>query len=156
MTNKEASNLQESRISKYLGWNKVVASGARNFHPGDIESEDWLGECKTHTKVSNKVIFHKDIWDKICSEAQSKMKYPILFVDNGSQLLTDTYCMVPSTVFSYLDLSNDQLHFNGNTLSIDISLDTNAGVCYQNKVIATILPLYAFKHELLIQKGFSV
>ena len=156
MTNKEASSLQESRISNYLGWDKVVASGARNFYPGDIESEEWLGECKTHIKISKKILFHKDVWNKICLEAQSKMKYPVLFVDNGSQLLTDTYCLIRSSAFNSLDVSNDKLYFNGNTLSIDVCFDSIANVYTGNKLTATILPLHLFKHELLIQKGFSI
>ena len=62
----------------------MSGSGARPLHPGDIVSEYWLGECKTHTSRCELWVFHFDVWAKICEEAQSQFKHPVLFVDNGT------------------------------------------------------------------------
>lgn len=81
-------------IADYLEWECVVASGARACHPGDIISDLWLGECKTHVTTGNRIKFVYKEWEKICEEAMSKFKFPILFVDDGSQKESNTWCMV--------------------------------------------------------------
>lgn len=96
MSTKDYSTKQEKMIASYLGWNVVPASGARDFHPGDIRSDRWLGECKTHQVSGNKIIFRKDVWKKICEEAQSQFKIPALFVDDGSQKIENTWVIFPS------------------------------------------------------------
>ena len=98
MTNKEASNLQESMVAKYLGWNTVVGSGARPFRPGDVQNEHYLIECKTHTSEQQNIIFYTKHWDKISKEARSINKYPALVVDNGTQKSHNTWVMVPKRV----------------------------------------------------------
>lgn len=92
---KEVSSKQEKMIAKYLGWDTVVGSGARSFHPGDIISEDYLGECKTHMTKQSKIVFHRDFWDKIKNEAMSKFRTPVLFADDGTQTIENTYCVLP-------------------------------------------------------------
>lgn len=96
------SSRQEKLVADKLGWDTVVASGARNFHPGDVKSSKWLGECKTHTKESDNVVIKLSVWDKICQEASSEFKYPVLFVDNGTQTLLGTWA-----VFNYSAYSAD-------------------------------------------------
>lgn len=93
MATKDFSKIQESRIADYLDWKVVSGSGARDFYPGDIEGEFWLGECKTHTKPSETVVFYRTHWDKICAEAATKFKYPALFVDCGTQKVNDTWVL---------------------------------------------------------------
>lgn len=85
------SNKQEKMIASYLGWSVVSGSGARDFHPGDIISDDWIGECKTHVKLQDNIVFYKQHWLKIQKEALSVNKYPALFVDNGSQQIDKTW-----------------------------------------------------------------
>ena len=63
------SNIQESKIAKYLNWEVVSGSGARDFNPGDIKSDMWLGECKTHEIKQSRILFKKAVWAKISSEA---------------------------------------------------------------------------------------
>ena len=75
---------QEKYIANKLGWDRVSASGSRDFHPGDIETSGWIGECKTRIKPAKKVLIKRAWWDKVVSEAQSCRKSPALFVDNGS------------------------------------------------------------------------
>lgn len=91
---KECSERQERAIADFLGWNRVTGSGSRNFHPGDVVSDSWLGECKTHVGGGQNVVFMFDVWDKISNEAQSQMKHPVLFVDDGSQTIDSTMVMI--------------------------------------------------------------
>lgn len=93
------SSIQEKRIADALGWEVVSGSGARDFHPGDIISDKWMGECKTHTSPCEKVKFYADVWDKICEEAASKFKYPVLFADDGTQRLENTWCIFLCDVY---------------------------------------------------------
>lgn len=86
---------QESSIADYLGWKVVPGSGARDFNPGDIISESHLGECKTHVSQTDKIKFFSSVWNKIQKEAESKMRCPVLFVDNGTQKIENTWCMLP-------------------------------------------------------------
>ena len=95
MATKDYSSVQEGKLADYLGWKVVSGSGARNFFKGDIESNEWLGECKTHVSTGNKIQFKKDVWDKICKEAISCHKSPVLFTDDGSQQFKMTLCLVP-------------------------------------------------------------
>lgn len=93
-----ASDRQEMIVANFLGFKKVVASGARNFYPGDVESEQWLGECKTKlTPHDNISIIHRH-WRKIQDEADGKHKFPVLFVDNGTQTASNTWAIVRSNV----------------------------------------------------------
>ena len=101
---KDYSNKQESMIAKYLGWKRVSASGARNFYPGDITSEEWLGECKTHTKPIKEIRFVYAQWSKICEEAMTKRRLPVMFVDNGTQAISGTWCMVKEFQISHEDV----------------------------------------------------
>ena len=98
---KHYSSLQENMIADYLGWEVVSGSGARDCHPGDIRSDQWLGECKTHTERGQKISFMYDFWNKICDEAVSKFKVPVLFVDDGSQSADHTWVLYPYTRFEY-------------------------------------------------------
>lgn len=90
---KAYSSRQEKMIQDYLGWQTVSASGARPFHPGDVKSDKWLSECKTHTKVVERIAIVKSVWSKISTEAMSVFKHPILFVDNGTQKSSNTWCV---------------------------------------------------------------
>lgn len=91
------STKQEIMIADYLGWSATPASGARPFNPGDITSENFLAECKTHTSKTQRIDIYKSVWKKICDEAMSKFKIPILFLDNGTQKSDYTWCVVPIT-----------------------------------------------------------
>lgn len=100
MSNKKKySSIQEHRIADTLNWQVVSGSGARPTHIGDVGSDLWLGECKTHTKPGNKLTFTRTVWDKIKTEASSVFKYPVLFVDDGSQSLSKTWCMFAHGLF---------------------------------------------------------
>jgi len=96
--NRYFSDRQESAIASALGWNVVPGSGARHLYPGDIQGVDWLGECKTHATSNKPIVFDMKVWNKICKEAASRQRYPVLFVDDGSQKLEKTWCMIPESI----------------------------------------------------------
>ena len=87
------SSIQEGKIAKYLGWNTVSGSGARDTRPGDVNGGEWLAECKTHVK-RHPVEFKSTTWAKIAQEAASVFKYPISITDCGTQYIEDTWCMI--------------------------------------------------------------
>lgn len=92
-SNKWFSSVQEDKIAKFLGWRVVAGSGAFAGTPGDVESDEWLGECKTHRSNSCSIYFAREVWNKIKEEAISKRKYPVLFADDGSQSGKSTWCL---------------------------------------------------------------
>ncbi len=108
-TNKYYSDRQEHMIADYLGWSVVSGSGARSTLPGDIRSEDWLGECKTHKTPGQMISFKHKVWKKIQDEASSKFKFPALFVDDGSQTVENTWVMhrrFTACKFAKINVSN--------------------------------------------------
>lgn len=88
------SDRQESMVASYLGWKKVAASGARPFHKGDVESDEYVAECKTATHNRNAITFRFEHFDKICIEAESSMRKPVLITDIGTQRAEDSWVMV--------------------------------------------------------------
>jgi len=93
MTTKDKSYIQEKMIANYLGWDVVSGSGARPHHPGDIKSDEWLGECKTHMKEVSIIHFDFRVYNKLMNEAMSQMRKPVLFVDNGVSDSRNTYVL---------------------------------------------------------------
>lgn len=93
MSTKDYSFRQEHSIASALGWEVVSGSGARPCVPGDIISDDWLGECKTHVDSGKPIAFNYKVWLKICDEAAMKHRSPALFVDDGSQSLANTWVL---------------------------------------------------------------
>lgn len=145
-SNKYYSNIQESKIANYLNWNKVSGSGARAFHPGDLENDKWLGECKTHKTSSSKLKFLFSHWDKLEEEAISQFKQPVLFVDNGTQNIYNTYVMIKipdrflqDDYFEY-DYSNKQ------SISFDINCDNFPIFFKRDNCKYSIIPLSDFKN----------
>ena len=123
-SSKYYSGIQENTIAKSLDWSVVTGSGARSTFPGDVESDMWLGECKTHTSPNHNITFNYTVWNKIDKEATSKFKYPVLFVDDGSQSLNKTWCMIPANVrgismdiYPYPYKFRNNISFNSDKLS---------------------------------------
>lgn len=124
MTNKEASYRQEHMVADYMSWNVVSGSGSRPFTPGDITSDHFLVECKTHIKKQDKICFKLTHWTKICEEARSKNKLPLLVTDDGSQRYNHTWIMTPlkfvqnCTTVNVIDGWNNTSR-SGNTIIFD-------------------------------------
>lgn len=119
------SSKQERLIASELGWEVVTGSGARDCHPGDIISDAWLGECKTHTAPGKPIKFDATVWKKISDEAQSKFKYPVLFVDDGSQTVETTWCLFPCNLVSAP---------GSKSVELDISVRRNLSFAHANMV----------------------
>lgn len=116
---KELSRKQEKTLASALGWEVVSGSGSRFLHPGDIKSNQWLGECKTHITKYNRIKFIYSVWDKILDEAVSVRKFPVLFVDDGSQKTSTTWCITnqlpskPYKIFTFpFNVNNSSFSFN--------------------------------------------
>lgn len=124
MTTKDYSTKQENMVATSLGWRTVTGSGSRDFHKGDVVSELFLGECKTHVKISGKLIFYKSHWEKITKEAQESLRYPVLFTDNGSQKLNKTWCLYSNIVNSHKEIEKfvESPFSSQVNLNIDIDL----------------------------------
>lgn len=121
MSTKDFSSIQESTIAKYLGWKVVAGSGAAACYPGDIKSEEFLGECKTHVKPGHKLIIDSKVWKKICEEAIFESRWPVLFIDDGSQNIKKTWC-----IFSPLSVKDHNIHESLHRATINqgsVSLD---------------------------------
>lgn len=101
---KDASSKQEHMIASYLGWSVVPGSGSRACRPGDIQSDQWLGECKTHTKPVSRYTFVQTVWNKLSDEAASRFKYAVLFVDDGTQKIDHTWCLLRFNAISWSDV----------------------------------------------------
>lgn len=115
------SSRQEKAIADYLGWSVVAASGARMFNPGDVISTQYLCECKTHTDKKSSIEIKKSVWKKITSEATSVLKRPVLFVDNGTQTVTNTWCIVPNRFFDMTNLHKVLVQMKESELKFTIS-----------------------------------
>lgn len=166
MGTKEFSSKQETKVACFLGWDVVSGSGARDCHPGDIMSDDWLGECKTHEKPGHTIVFWLKVWDKICEEAMAKHRYPLLIVDDGSQNLCKTWVMFNVRTAGILnktelDLTDKLLKTTSVTLKqpdedwLRNLLKSNHRVvptCKLKSGVVGILPLYSFE-TLVLSKG---
>ena len=108
MATKDFSTPQEQQIAEYLGWEVVKGSGAVACLPGDICSENWLGECKTHIK-SSKVSFDWKWWSKIKDEAMTKFRMPALFTDDGTQRNNHTWVVFPERHL-FFDKVGSEIH----------------------------------------------
>lgn len=93
VNNKTYSDRQEKLVAKHVNGKQVSGSGARPFAPGDVESEDWLIECKTHIEVMKTLTFKRNVWDKIKDEAIVRHRYPAYVVDDGSQKIESQYIL---------------------------------------------------------------
>lgn len=140
MTNKEASYAQEHMVAKYMGWRVVSGSGARPFAPGDVISDQFIVECKTHINES-KVQFLKNHWDKIVIEARSKTKIPILITDNGTQQSRCSWVMIPYNIVSNCTspnciegLPNNSRSGNTITFDHDSAYSLYMGNCTSNNI----------------------
>lgn len=119
---------QEQSIADELGWSRVAGSGAAPCAPGDVRSDEWIAECKTHVKPGEDVIFMLNHWQKIQEEGVSTHKYPVLFVDEGSQDLDRTWviCFAHSISpdeyqpFPFPKIVKTNIKFNQQELKVDL------------------------------------
>ena len=63
------SNKQEKQIAKAVGGKQTANSGATQWVKGDILTDDWLIEAKTHTEARKQFTIKKEWIDKNREEA---------------------------------------------------------------------------------------
>lgn len=124
---KTYSSKQEKMVADLLGWNIVAGSGAAACFPGDVISDEWLGECKTHTEPGHKIFFSKAVWDKIKQEAMVKKRFPVLFTDDGTQIDRHTWCLCMCD-----RLEMEDVHFEPITKGINKNISYNHDSLYKS------------------------
>lgn len=87
------SNIQEKNVANFLSGKVVAGSGSDKFAPGDVKTDKYLIECKTHVKETAKVEFLSSSWKQIVAEATRCGRFPVLCVDNGTQNVENTFIL---------------------------------------------------------------
>lgn len=147
---KKHSIEQEEMVSKYLGWKRVAGSGARPNFPGDVISDKWMGECKTHVNVVKKVVLDFNVYDKIDKEANSRYKNSVLFSDDGIHKPEHTLCMVLDKSFP-IDEAKELIegdfkdYSDKSSVRIELSDFEGFGVVQRNNQYYLIITLPYFK-----------
>lgn len=147
------SSMHESAIAKYLNWSVVSGSGARPCCVADIESEEFLGECKTHIKPQKVYTFVNKVWTKLLNESMFAHRYPALFIDDGHQTFETTLVAIPQYAVPTENLdSYSVISVVPNSSSVTISIESvesnNSNVIYSSKLANTkvyIMPCKTFK-----------
>ena len=63
------SSKQEKRVAKRIGGKQTANSGATPFSKGDVNTENWLIECKTKTSPSQSISIKREWLEKNEEEA---------------------------------------------------------------------------------------
>jgi len=145
---KHHSKLQETLIADFLGWTVISGSGCRPLYPGDVKSDSWLGECKTHIEPNHKICFYFNVWDKIDQEAISQFKEPVLFVDDGSKKLQNTYVMFKSPVLIESDISNIPDYSSKSSISFSLESFDKVLIFQRYEQLFMILNVMEFKQYI--------
>lgn len=78
------SDKQEKKIAKKFGGRQTPNSGSTPFIKGDVLTDDWLFEAKTHTENREKFTIHRDWILKNREEAfQMGRKHSAIVLDFG-------------------------------------------------------------------------
>lgn len=143
MATKDFSSVQESKVADALGWKVVTGSGARPCVPGDVRSDKWLGECKTHTEPGQRIFFDLAVWEKIQHEADVQHRSPALIVDDGSQDLNKTWVLCRAVSISYEDMAQVDPNF---AIRKNISFDHTKVADYMKSLYKTSGGSIVFNH----------
>lgn len=173
MNKKDFSTSQEDKVAEFLGegFYRVSKSGANAFNPGDVSSESFIIECKTHTTKDFKIIFNRKVWDKIKQEAISQRKTPALVTDDGTQDITKTWVimdakMVPPTIKKFLATEQIVKYIGKATISVpeselsdiyyrrfrDFNDDAIAYIGWDARTTVAIMPIQKFKDVILKER----
>lgn len=173
MSTKDFSSTQEHKVAEFLGeeFHVVAGSGANSAHPGDVVSEHYIIECKTHTTKDYKIIFNHKVWDKIKQEAISQRKTPVLVTDDGSQDISKTWIimdnkMMPLTIKKFLATEQIVKYIGKATISVpeselsdiyfkrfrDFGDDAIAYIGWDARTTVAIMPIQKFKDIILKER----
>lgn len=170
---KDFSSAQEQLVADYLGegFYAVSGSGKNPANPGDVTSEHFIIECKTHTTKDYKIIFRRQVWDKLKQEALSQRKTPVLITDDGTQTIEKTWVlmdakMVPLTVKKYIATQQIVKQINRGSISVlesdlaeiyykryrDYGNQDIAYVEWDARTLVAIMPIRIFKDVILKER----
>lgn len=92
---------QEKFVAKNINGVVTKNSGATTFNPGDIESENFLIECKTKMKSSQSISIKKEWLNKIKAESAIANKpYTALIFNFGPD--EENYAIIDLQLFNLL------------------------------------------------------
>lgn len=78
------SKQQEKKVAKAVKGKVTANSGATAFSKGDVNTSDFLLECKTHTEFRESFTIHHDWFEKNKEEAFAMHKdYSAVVIDFG-------------------------------------------------------------------------
>jgi hypothetical protein len=97
------SNKQEKRVAKRVGGKQTANSGATPFSKGDVNTNNWLIECKTKTKPSESMSIKRDWLEKNEEEAFAMGKEHCALVFSFGDTHNDTdYYIISEKEFKRL------------------------------------------------------
>lgn len=78
------SSKQEKKVAKAVSGKQTANSGATKWSKGDVTTDDWLLECKTHTEPREQFTIKKEWIDKNREEAfQMGKHHSAIVIDFG-------------------------------------------------------------------------
>ena len=102
------SNKQEKSVAKAVGGRKTANSGATVFFKGDVVSDNFLFECKTHTEPKQSMTIKKEWIEKNKEEAfQMGKRYSAVVIDFGDG---HNYYIVDERTFLEMKGALDEQH----------------------------------------------
>ena len=97
--NRFYSKNQEVRVAKIVGGKRTLNSGATAFQKGDVETSDFLIECKTSIEEKKSFSIKHEWLKKLKLEARSmgNPHYALLFNYGGYE--SENYCIISEKDF---------------------------------------------------------
>lgn len=97
--NRFYSKNQEVRVAKIVGGKRTLNSGATSFQKGDVETSDFLIECKTSIEEKKSFSIKHEWLKKLKLEARSmgNPHYALLFNYGGYE--SENYCIISEKDF---------------------------------------------------------
>ena len=97
--NRFYSKNQEARVARIVGGKRTLNSGATSFQKGDVETSDFLIECKTSIEEKKSFSIKHEWLKKLKLEARSmgNPHYALLFNYGGYE--SENYCIISEKDF---------------------------------------------------------
>lgn len=93
------SKNQEDKVAKLVGGRRTLNSGATSFQKGDVETSDFLIECKTSIEEKKSFSIKHEWLKKLRIEARGmgRPHYALLFNYGGYE--SENYCIISEKDF---------------------------------------------------------
>ena len=91
------SKAQENKVAKAVDGKRTANSGATKFSKGDVITDNFLLECKTHTEFKKSFTIQYEWFDKNKEEAFAMHKnYSAIVIDFGNN---ENYYIIEEKLF---------------------------------------------------------